>query len=776
MRESRAESVGEMKQKRPGLVLGAVVTLMATSLAVAGFVVGCGSDTTVEGGDVDAAVDLDAGVTPPIDTGTGPVVLDGGPVLPDECADASADAGPVDCTGKCGPVRDKCTGKVTQCGGCTDVGGEKRVCDLTSNTCIKPKLTCADLGAECGTVKDSCGNYLDCPDTNPKGCAAGKECDPDTKKCRDCQAVTCQDLGKECGFAWLGCGEDTPSNYTDCGQCAGGKVCNQAFNVCEPNCTPKSVAELCAEAKTKRGVECGIISNGCGGTVSCDGVQGFGCKSGESCGVRGIANRCDAKQTPDECRAVGRNCGEVTSACTGQKVKCGDCPTGQVCNANGVCGAPCTPKTCAADFAGFECGTFDDGCGSTVTCGSCPNGVCDNVQKKCCTTNTCAGSYPGQCGTSLANGCGQNSLNCPCAGGQTCTQNGGATPAPAAGTPGACCAPKTAASFSSQGQCGTNLPNGCGGTVTVACGANQECVANMNGQPGPAPANGVVGTCCTRTDTCASNAPGSCASVANSCRLDGNPRRSCTSTCTNGLSCNNNVCCQGAAACTGGGGEGGECNVTKQPVDANCGSPRNCTCGGGRTCMCGNAPCANAAAGPGVCKAALTCSSAPYTGKCGSSLDNGVGGTINCGCPNGQVCSTNTPGQTGTCACPIGTPYTCQNVPNGPGQPGGDACGTFSNGCGSTINCGCPGGQTCNTAANPNVCCTPQVCPVKALGSACGTLTNGCGGTISCGCPSGAGNENFTCTAGTCQCVKDTCRGRTGQQPDRCGGFLACGG
>jgi hypothetical protein len=47
---------------------------------------------------------------------------------------------------------------------------------------------------------------------------------------------------------------------------------------------------------------------------------------------------------------------------------------------------------------------------------------------------------------------------------------------------------------------------------------------------------------------------------------------------------------------------------------------------------------------------------------------------------------------------------------------------------------------------------------------------------VSCGCPNGVGNENFLCTAGTCACIKDTCRGRTGAQPDRCGGTLQCGG
>lgn len=742
--------------------------LLGSGLSAAvGSLSGCGSDAELEPAlEVDAAVET---ASPGPDSEAGPVV-DGG--VDAACADASADAD-IDCTGRCGPVKDACTGKVKACGGCEAVGGEPRVCDLASNTCIKPKVTCTDFGAECGTVKDSCGNYLDCPDTNPKGCSGGKECDPDTHKCRDCQNVTCKDLGIECGFAWLGCGEDTPANYTDCGGCSaddGGapRVCNGVLHVCEPACTPQSAAELCAAAKAKKGVQCGIITNGCGGTVNCDSVPGFGCVDGESCGVRGIANRCDKKQLPDECKALGRNCGEITSACTGLTVKCGECAPGQVCNSNGVCGTPCAAKTCA-DFAAFECGTFEDGCGSTVTCGSCPSGICDDSSKTCCAANTCGATYAGQCGSSLPNGCGQNNLTCACTGG-VCTTTGGDSPPPPASTAGACCTPITASTYTNAGQCGTNLPNHCGqNTINATCGDGKECVNNANGSPGPAPPAGVVGSCCTRSDSCSSMATGTCGSIQNSCRTS--PATYSCDKCLTPDRCVTGTCCVPAPACSGTG-EGAECNITKTPVDPGCGSNRTCTCSGGRTCWCTDHACTGAD-GVGSCKSALTCGSPGYNGKCGTSLPNGVGGTINCGCGTGRACSTSTPGVTGTCGCdnPTGVPYTCSNVP----RPGGDACGTFSNGCGSTITCGCTTGLVCNTTPNPNECCAPAVCPTPGVGSACGTLNNGCT-TVSCGCPSGAGNENFTCSGGVCACVKDTCRGRTGFPPDRCGGTLDCGG
>jgi hypothetical protein len=719
------------------------------------------ADGTAMAGDDGATGD---GATGGDDTGA----FDAGPACD---PDAQAD---VDCTGRCGPVRDAC-GHTAMCGGCplaADGGPGPLVCDLGSGTCTTPKITCTALGAQCGTVRDTCGDYLDCPDTNPKGCAAGKECNSDTHQCQACESVSCADLGYECGFAWLGCGPNTQTNFTDCGSCAkgadgGARVCNPVFNLCEPACKPATAAVLCAAAMTASGVQCGFISNGCGGIVDCDTVKGFGCATGQSCGVRGIANHCDPQETPDECVAQGRQCGQITSACTGLKVTCGSCATGQSCNANGLCGAPCTPKTCA-DFATLACGTFDDTCGGKVTCGTCPGGVCNQTSNTCCAVKQCTADYAGKCGTSLPDGCGGSTVTCGCSAG-TCTTNGGATSAPAKGATGKCCVPTAYA----QGQCGTNLPDGCGGKVSPGCQANQECVGNTTGAPGAPPAAGVVGSCCTRTDSC-NLASGTCGPVQDSCRPAGTTY-DCNQ-CTAGMQCVNAACCNGAPACAGNGGEGAECNDTKQPVDTGCGSARTCACAGGRVCWCTDHVC-GASDGAGACTTPLSCSSAQYANQCGVGLSDGTGGTLACNCPTGQVCTASTPGALGTCQCnnPTNAPYTCANVPGGPGQPGGDACGTYDNGCGGTLPCNCPSGQACNTTPNPNVCCKPATCPTAALGSACGNVTNGCT-TVKCGCPSGTGNENFTCTASVCACVKDTCRGRTGAQPDRCGGTLQCGG
>ena len=716
-------------------------------------------------------------------------------ILPDECAGAADRE--IDCTGKCGPVHDACTGRVKQCGGCPDVGGAKQACDLSTNTCGKPKVTCDDLGAECGTIKNTCGVYLDCPAGTPKGCGEGKECDPDTNKCRECQQVTCQDLGYECGFAYLGCGPDDAAHQTDCGQCAplGGqdRVCNNQFHTCEPKCKAKTAKEICEAAKaSSKGVECGTISDGCGGTVNCDTVAGFGCKTGESCGVHGIANRCDPAAQPDECIAQGRQCGKIVSACTGKEITCGKCKDGETCNDNGVCGPPCTPKKCDVDFKDFSCGTFDDGCGGTVTCGKCATGVCDQTTNTCCKANTCAAK---ECGKALPLGCGTGTLNCSCGAGETCTTDGKDDPAPSDGTAGVCCTKKTTASYA--GKCGTKLTDGCGGKIDVPCGANQDCVDNDTGAKGNAPPDGKAGTCCTRGGDCGSEAAGTCASIPNSCRPDGKPAQTCTNNCKKPTTlCQNGTCCQPAAACALGPGnsnEGAECNVTHD--SGGCGSDRTCTCkGANQNCVCGDHVCGTQPGdGAGVCETKQTCDAVIGAGNCGTGVGNGAGGTQNCGCGTGLVCDQTDPGKVGKCVCKngLGKPYDCTNVPKG-----GNACGTFDNGCGGTVKCDCTTtGETCYDApapsTAPNICCVPPAtcsgggndggeCNVKHLANGCGADKNcDCAGSRKCLC------GDHVCTAadgaGTCKspltCSSSQYKNKCGTQlDDGAGGTIpSCG-
>jgi chitodextrinase len=78
----------------------------------------------------------------------------------------------------------------------------------------------------------------------------------------------------------------------------------------------------------------------------------------------------------------------------------------------------------------------------------------------------------------------------------------------------------------------------------------------------------------------------------------------------------------------------------------------------------------------------------------------------------------------GTGSC---TPITCSAM--------GYNCGSVSDGCGATLNCGsCTSPATCGGGGTKNVCgtsCTPTTC--SALGYTCGTAGDGCGGTLNCG-------------------------------------------
>ena len=76
--------------------------------------------------------------------------------------------------------------------------------------------------------------------------------------------------------------------------------------------------------------------------------------------------------TPTTCAAQGKNCGSISNGCGGT-LSCGACTSPQSCGGGGtpnVCGGgTCTPTTCAAQ--GKNCGSISNGCGGTLSCGTC---------------------------------------------------------------------------------------------------------------------------------------------------------------------------------------------------------------------------------------------------------------------------------------------------------------------------------------------------------------------------------------------------------------------
>ncbi len=368
--------------------------------------------------------------------------------------------------GTCGVQSDGCGGTTENCAVCPNgqTCGGGGVQDQCGGPTCTPK-TCADLGAECGTVPDGCGNTVNCPP-----CPAGQICGGGgvAYKCGQstCTPKTCEEQGLQCGQAGDGCG-----NVISCPPCPSGTTCGGSGvpNKCgAPSCTPLT--------QCPAGKNCGMMPDGCGGAISC-GV----CPAGQTCGGGGAPNVCGAAScSPKTCAQQGAQCGSVSDGCGGV-VKCADCPPGDYCNAQNLCVSPdCTPKTCQQ--LGVECGPTADSCGGLLQCGDCPPGMgcgAGGVAGKCgklpCTPRTCndLGAVCGQ----VADGCGGLTPSCgDCTGALSC-KNGICVDA---------CKPRTCAEAGAN--CGP-ISDGCGGLVDcgqcapgLTCGANGQanlCVVDL---------------------------------------------------------------------------------------------------------------------------------------------------------------------------------------------------------------------------------------------------------------------------------------------------------
>lgn len=170
------------------------------------------------------------------------------------------------------------------------------------------------------------------------------------------------------------------------------------------------------------------------------------------------------------CDSLGRECGTWDDGCGGT-VSCLPCPADSECDADGHCQAGCVASTC--DAAGRECGTWDDGCGKTFTCLPCPTGSECDADGHCqagCIATTCE-AVGRECGT-WDDGCG-GSMTCgPCADGVSC------------GAEGRCEDGCVEARCPDLGkQCGT-WGDGCGELLTCGpCPADWSCLADGTCEP-----------------------------------------------------------------------------------------------------------------------------------------------------------------------------------------------------------------------------------------------------------------------------------------------------
>jgi hypothetical protein len=238
------------------------------------------------------------------------------------------------------------------------------------------------------------------------------------------------------------------------------------------------------------------------------------------------------------------------------------------------------------------------------------------------------------------------------------------------------------------------------------------------------------------------------------------------------------VCSEMAPPANGNAGD--PCSNGASPTFPDgAGTNLTCPCKTGYVCADAQDKVVSGAAS-GVCKLKKTCADYSALGNVGNTchdqsfFSDGFGTLFACPCKltgglGNNKCVGATASAAGTCQC-VKTACTCVNT-------------GLTDGCGGTLSCACPPTQKCNTTANPPTCCPTISCtalPPSVPAGACGAIPDPCmGGSISCACDTSGGKTNNKCvitsgTYGSCVCQPLTCLdypGKTGPQPDGCGGF-----
>jgi hypothetical protein len=398
----------------------------------------------------------------------------------------------------CGQVADGC-GALLDCGTCADGAScgivTANVCTALDGLCVPALAADVCAGKECGSEGDGCGDTVVCG-----SCGANEACglaqpfqcgtiltgDDD-----NCPALItdCASAGAECGVIGNGCG-----GTLDCGGCLGEEICGiNAPQLCgaPPECIPVAAAEVCE-------TQCGFITDGCGGAIDCD-SEGYPCPGIETCGGGGVQFECgsggSACVPADQVTACdGLECGVASNGCGGSH-PCGTCDTGSSCFA-GTCQVTnsCTPQDIDIACAGKDCGQVGDGCGGTLLCGTCASGEScglhvafecgSNVCQPLSEVQACAGK---QCGTAL-DGCGtapENTFACgTCASGSFC---GLFEPFQCDAPEDEPCVPTATSCTELEWACGLAI-NNCGDVFDCAtedrrCNAFQTCSGGNNGNP-----------------------------------------------------------------------------------------------------------------------------------------------------------------------------------------------------------------------------------------------------------------------------------------------------
>lgn len=176
-----------------------------------------------------------------------------------------------------------------------------------------------------------------------------------------------------------------------------------------PTCTPKSPNEVCD------GRECGVVSDGCAGSLDCGGCEAGSCQDG-------TCKEGPCQVIPREQACAGK-CGTVSDGCS-SAYDCGGCATREICTDNACI---CQPRSKEEACARIGCGPQPDGCGgSDYDCGTCNTGFACNAGTCVCNApDPCLARVDGTCGLAL-DVCTGTSKRCGCEAAESCVYVGGA--------------------------------------------------------------------------------------------------------------------------------------------------------------------------------------------------------------------------------------------------------------------------------------------------------------------------------------------------------------
>lgn len=353
-------------------------------------------------------------------------------LLAGACLEPVKECAPLRCdTGLCGDHPDGCGGTV-HCGPCTCVpktcepgacGDRADGCGgtLHCGACPCVPTTCAAQGVSCGSLSDGCGGTLQCGDCAlPATCGGGGR--PGACGCAtESDTAFCTRVGSDCGST-SGVDRCGVQRMVACGTCKSPSTCGGGGTPHVCGCSPETDASMCQRLQAECGMRAGLDNCGAPRTVWCG-----DCAAPQTCGGAGQRNVCGCLPETDTelCALQGQHCGplSVTDRCGAlrQITSCGGCTFPQTCGGGGAPGAcGCSALTCSG--LGWTCGTTSDGCGGTLTCGTCATG-------ETCTDHACV--CPGStCGTACVdlqtdrNNCGACGVACAlidtCAGGHCC--------------------------------------------------------------------------------------------------------------------------------------------------------------------------------------------------------------------------------------------------------------------------------------------------------------------------------------------------------------------